>query len=381
MAGGRAALIAVLLALVAGAVAAGVGALRSGSATGDELDDVDGVPLLRGAYRTDGPLADGLTVPVGTVLLGDMLPADDIYISRPEHGTGWRAFLLVTGGFPDVVAELADQASELGLPASIDEFWNRCYPPDVDGIAGCYLRWSDDSRALQASMWRGFVTSRTEPPGRPISLLQIELADVPAAAAPTPPSTSVPASTSVPPPTTVVTSDAVPSASTVVPPPSRAIAAGLGPAFAPVAAISGRDVPRGDDVVDPPFPEGWTDPPGPGELLGHGIVTPPPEIDQVLSLRVPHGAHAVVAPWPAPEGHGPIYGALLAVTGDLDAVMDDLAGQIAGRVDGDPAIERGTVGGATVQSTHGSQAGGDEYLATAVTIDGRSWVWVRTGYD
>jgi hypothetical protein len=387
--GGRVALVAVVLALVLGAVVSGTRALLSGSprsesTTGGEFDEIAGVPLLRGAYRTDGPLADDLTVPEGTVLLGEVLPADDLFLPGPGEGTGWRAFLLVTGDVSDVVAGLANQASAIGMSqVDDDEFWNECSPPapqpDADGVATCRILWGDDERVLQASVWRGNEKSSDDLAARPISLMQVEVADLAATESP-PASPPAAAPTTVVPPATAVTPDAVPADPAVGVEPLPTVIDRAGPVVVPVVPVVHADA-VADDDVDPPFPQGWTEPPGPGELLGDGFVVPPPEVDQVLSLRVPQGAHAIVAPWPTPEGHGPIYSALLSVTGDVDAVMQDFAVQIADRVDGDPSVGSRAVDGAMLRSTGGSQAGGDGYRVLAVTLDDRSWVWVHTGYD
>jgi hypothetical protein len=69
-------LVALAAALLAAGGAGLVVVLQSDSdavSTG-LLDDVGGVPVLAGAYRTEGELADGLTVPSGTALLGDSTP-------------------------------------------------------------------------------------------------------------------------------------------------------------------------------------------------------------------------------------------------------------------------------------------------------------------
>ena len=313
--------VVVVTMLLAGAgVAAAVLLADDASDTSDDgFDDVAGVPLLAGAYRESGPLADGLEVPEGTVLLGDVLYDDALYTYDGVGVEGWTAGFLVVGDLDDVVADVARQAADLGLGTPVDEYLRAecAQQPWLPGTVECSASWEGPAQLLRANVLRG-----TADEGRPVSVLWL-------------------------------TSNRRGRPDAGVP--------------------EEQDL----DMPDEPLPGGWPEPPGPGDGLGEGIVRPD---GGVVSLRVPDGARAVVAPWPT-GGNDANYDALLAVDGDLDAVLDDLAGQIEARV-GDPTQQgSGTVDSHEVRSVYGSQAGGDSYDVNAVTVDGRSWVHVSTGYD
>jgi hypothetical protein len=128
-----------------------------------------------------------------------------------------------------------------------------------------------------------------------------------------------------------------------------------------------------------PLPGGWGQPTGPGGRLGDGIVPAPPD-GLVASLRVPTGAHAVVAAWPT-GGNADNYTAILAVTGDVGAVLDDLSAQIDAEVADSLHVEDAEVAGSAITRVSGSDAGGDYYDLTATTVRGRAWIVVSTSYD
>lgn len=292
---------------------------NDGGRDGGGFDDVAGVPLLAGAYRESGPLADGLEVPEGTVLLGDVLYDDALYLHGNVTVEGWTAGFLVVGDLDDVVADVARQAADLGLGTPVDEYRRAgCSPqPWLPGTVECSASWESPAQRLSADVLRG-----TTDEGRPVSVLWL-------------------------------TSDR--------------------------GGRPDAGVPEEQDLEmpDEPLPGGWPEPPGPGDGLGEGIVGPD---GGVVSLRVPDGARAVMTAWPT-GGTGTNYDAVLAVDGDLDAVLDDLAAQIERRVEGPAQRGSGTVDGHEVRSVYGSQAGGDSYDIHAVTVDGRSWIRVSTGYD
>jgi hypothetical protein len=113
--------------------------------------------------------------------------------------------------------------------------------------------------------------------------------------------------------------------------------------------------------------------------LGEGIV--PADSEAVLSLRLPDDAAAVVAPWPT-GGNAANYAAIVAVTGDLDAVMADLVAQVGARFGpNDTHDELTEVEGSPLREISGDEAGGAKLAITAVTIDGRSWITVASDYD
>lgn len=340
-----------------GAVAV-VAVVRSGP-TGDGAssggyDEVDGVPVLAGAYRTDGDLGDGLVVPEGTALLGDVLPATEMFVPPfpGRDGDGWEATLLMVGDMADVLDDLARQATDLGLELHDDDFYgDGCGPSGYqppEGMVVCRFAWIGGDAWLQAEAWRGVVPAGTGAvEDRPVSLLFVGFArPVPGASAGT--------TTVVPP--------------TVIAPPALR------------SRRPGPAQPSPGDVPDEPLPDGWAEPPGPGDHVGDGIT--PPDDDSVLSLRLPEGVHSVVAPWPT-GGNARNHGALLAVDGgaEADAVIDDLAAQVSDWFGPDARVNSGDVDGIERRTVRGDQAGGSKLDLVAVPVGARTWITVETGYD
>jgi hypothetical protein len=328
---------AVALGGVGGGIAFATWGPSGDDPSGSMFDEVAGIPLLAGAYRTDGDLADDLVVPSGAVLLGDVLPIDQIHtFGRTELAPGWKAALLAVGPLPDIVDDLDRQATGLGLELLVGEdfFGAHCeaassYVPAA-GTVECRRAWLGGSAELYVSIVRGLISpGAASATTRPVSVLSMEYADL----------------------------------------------AELGPSTASLPESTASST---TTVPDPPLPDGWPEPPGAGEGLGDGILGPADP--NLVSLRVPPGAHAVVVPWPI-GGNAANYATVLAITGDLDAVLADLLDQISVRTDGVVSAETSTIDGIEVRTIYGSQAGGDEYDLHAATIKGRSWVMVRTGYD
>lgn len=299
--------VAALVLAVAGVAAAG---LRS-SSDDDPIDtpasvEESGIPVLDGAYREEGPLADGLVVPAGTALLGDVFhrPAtltDEFRVALE----GWDAHLLVVGDLDDVMADLEVQADELSLRAELTDGCGGGEPQPAGRIA-CGAAWRGDEFVLSAVLVRGEIR------GTPVSILDL-------------------------------------STSPVV---------GEGEASSTF------------DPPDEPLPTGWSDPPGPGDPLAAEAATA-----ELQPLRVPEGAHAVIVPWAwFDEG----YTAVLAVDGDLDAVLDDFEQQLDALDIGPVTRESYEAGGADGVVLYAHQAGGRDYSFIANTTNGRSWISLRT---
>ncbi|MGH9212451.1 MAG: hypothetical protein ACRD2C_17505 [Acidimicrobiales bacterium] len=376
-------MLAVAVAAVLVVAGAGVLVARQSddddAVAGGELDDVEGVPVLAGAYRTDGELADGLAIPPGTVLLGDVLLEPFVTApGRAGSGTpGWRAFLLVVGDMSAVLDDLERQASNLGLESY--EEWpyapgceaTQYVPPE--GLVECGRAWTSDTVWLWAVTWRGVVPagsgSQTD---RPVSLLTVELGRLDPGASAT---TTAPSA----PPPTVVAPPATQPLRTLSPATQRELS---GPPLGldTPARTSSLQVLQAPPTTTPdsPLPDDWPAPPGPGERLGHGIT--PDDGGSVLSLRLPQGAHAVIAPWPT-GGNATNYAAIVAVAGDIDSVLADLAAQVHDWFGSDVHEDATEVDGVAVRTVRGDDAGGSKLDLTAVTVNDRAWITVSTSYD
>jgi hypothetical protein len=333
--------------------------LGSGPAADGELDELSGVPVLAGAYRAEGDLADGLAVPQGTVLLGEVLPDGAVFGGGAVGQVpGWRALLLVHGDLSEVLDDLTGQATDLGLePYQNDLYSPGCTATDYqppEGLVECREAWQNDDLWVDATIWRGVVPAGfSSETARPVSLLTLQLGRLGAAGPPTSPAIPATATAGASAPSTVV-----------APRPLRSSS----PSNAPPAT-----------TPDEPLPGGWSEPPGPGQWLGDGIAEP--DGRDVLSLRLPDGAHAVIAPWPT-GGNAPNYAAIVAVTGDPEVVLADLDAQIDVWFDSDVYRPDPTViDGALITLVRGDQAGGSKLDLTAFTIDDHTWITVSTGYD
>jgi hypothetical protein len=284
-------------------------------------DSVNGVPLRPGTFRVAGELADDLAVPDGTVLLGDVLPTDRARPDPALPGSGWRAHLLVAGDPADAVADLDRQADARGLaPVAGRGCDDELTGGWEPGAVACGFAWRGaGGRELVADLVRGVRTGEGAGDA-PASLLRLTLAD-----------------------------------RTVDPAPDPAAPAGPDPA-----------------VPDVALPGGWADPPEAGERLGDGALA---------ALRLPEGADAVVAAWPSADGDATV-GAVAELTGDVDAVLGDLAAQLEEATGERPTPEHATLpGGALVRlsaSGAGTGGGGDGYVVTATTVGDRTWLTVET---
>lgn len=305
-------------------------ASRDPGSGSSQLDVIAGVPLLRGAYRTEGELADGLRIPEGAVLLGDLWPSDRIHVSEVESdGRGWSATFLLVGDLQYVADDVGAQAEHLGLRPLVQEdgVLVDCY---LEDMVGCDQVWHDASRLLKMTIERGMV--QTPSGRRPTSSLELSYATLPD-----------------------------------------------GVELEPSSSTSDEQA----SWPDEPTPDGWPEPPGPGDGLGDGLIPEPADNPEAypISLLVPEGAHAVVAPAPG-SGAAGTYTALLHVSGDLDAVWSDLTEQVRAEV-GAQNIDEGrwTFEGAEGRSTSGWVAGGDYYDLYSITTNGRSWISIATSYD
>jgi hypothetical protein len=302
-------------------------------------DAVDGVPLRPGTFRAGGELADGLRVPEGTVLLGDVLPTDRAQPSRAEPGSGWRAYLLVAGEMGDVLLDVARQADAAGLVPVADiaaaagdlppaEAWGcRRDDPGWHGRQACRFAWRGaGGRELRAELDRGRRASTGEEDA-PVSLLALTVVDRTAGPVP-------------------ATAPAVPT----------------------MPEFTG---------TDPGLPGGWAEPPAAGERLGEGVV---PAEGAVAPLRLPEAADALVAPWPTGDT-GLAYGGIAELTGDVDAALADLAAQLRERTGREVPVEHATVPGAAIDRLVAGVPGEGSYVVTATTVADRTWLTVETSYD
>ena len=322
---------AVVLARGSGSEGSGTAGLSTGGVVDGGTDDVEGVPVLSDAYRTEGELADGLTVPPGTALLGDVLPARPFLFEGLAEGDGWEAFLLVVGDMAAVLDDLDGQVARLGMEPVSDGHYTGCggsqYQPG-EGVVECRAGWLSDELAVSAVLVRGVVEEgSTSNTSRPVSLLTLEVVRLDGSGA---------------------TTTVAPSTTTAAPAPNE------------------------------PLPPDWPEPPGPGEHLGDGIVSP--DTPEVLSLRLPEGANAVVAPWPR-GGAVATYGAVVAVTGDSDQVLVDLAEQIDGHFESSFQDSSQEIDGTSIRTIQGDNAGGDLLELVATTVGDRTWITVSTSYD
>jgi hypothetical protein len=387
---------ALVVARGSGSEGSGTGGLSAGGGVVDGgIDDVDGVPVLSGAYRTEGDLADGLMVPPGTVLLGDVLPTRPFILGSPvDDPPGWEAFLLVVGDMAAVLDDLDAQVARLGMEPIPDGFYAAgCQPTDYqppEGLVECRRGWLGAELAASAVLLRGVVQEGFgSDTSRPVSLLTLEVGRLDGAGVtttsaapgvPGPPAT-VASSTTIAAPGTLATAPpaTISPSTTIVPSTPVAPARRLGPLGGSSGATSLRAA-QVPPTVPPsePLPSDWPEPPGPGERLGDGIT--PPDARDVLSLRLPEGANAVVAPWPT-GGNAANYEAIVAVTGDPDQVLADLVEQIEGFFDSDVQDSTQEIDGDPIRTVRGDQAGGSKLDLVAATVGDRTWITVSTGYD
>ncbi len=343
---------------MAGAVAAAVavGGLASTAALPDSSGDADtppgsprfdrvaGVPLLHGAYRDEGELADGVLVPEGTVLVGAPMPVDH-RSSGTGYEYGWAATLLLVGETADVVVDDLDgqaRALDLERVAAGGQDFPACRLIHRGHVRSCEATWQGPTARLSVWVARGRIPGAHvagEFDGlhtqvdRPISTVRLRVDHPSAGHEPT---------------------DA-PPARPCEPPPN-------GPF--PEVVEAGWDMP-GD----------WPLPPGPGDRLGDDILPTGADVPVGL-LELPEAAQAV-SPLSPGTGQALSYRAMVAVTGSLDAVWTSLADQIRAHV---PDVDErtGRFGDGEIRTLSGSYPEGVCYALQAATVDGRSWIEVSS---
>jgi hypothetical protein len=270
-----------------------------------------------------------------------------------------------------VLADLDAQVARLGMAPIPDEYYAAgCQPSSYqppEGLVECRRGWRGPELAASAVLLRGEVQEGFGSiTSRPVSLLTLEVARLDGSGV-----TTASAAPGAPgPPATVAPSTTIAPAAPVAPAP-------LSGARGEVSLRVAQDptpIPP-----DEPLPTDWPEPPGPGERLGDGI-TPSDALDEVLSLRLPEGAHAVVAPWPT-GGNAANYEAIVAVTGDPDRVLADLVEQIVGFFESDVQDSTEEIDGSPIRTVRGDQAGGSKLDLVATTVGDRTWITVSTGYD
>lgn len=294
------------VALVVPAIVAAAVRLASGEDDTDGTQvpaavEISGIPVLEGAYRDQGPLADGLSVPNGTVLLGDLFP----YIME-SGDIGWSAHLLVFGDLDEAAADLERQVSDLGYRR---EFSNRCdaVPPPVERTV-CSVYWTNDELRVDSDLTRGRIR------GESVSILELRLSEAP------------------------------PDGGSETAPPAL-------------------------DPPEAPLPVEWSDLTGPGDQLADRVDTA-----RLPSLRIPEGARSVIPAW----GFFDIgYSALLAVDGDVDAVLDDFEQQLEELDIGTASRETFQVEDAEVEVLYVTDDDARTYLLNATTVHGRTWIFVN----